>query len=65
MVIVDILFVLRNDMGEIELIYFRFLLNLGSDFVWFDNLIVFEKVFISFFVVDEIKINNIEEVIRD
>lgn len=65
MVIVDILFVLRNDIGEIELIYFRFLLNSGSDFVWFDNLIAFEKVFISFFVVDENKINNIEEVIRD
>lgn len=65
-VIVDILLMLREDVSvDIEFIYFRFFLDLCSDFVLFNNLDVVEKVFVSFFVVDEVMINNIEEVIRD
>lgn len=62
---IDISSVPRNDIGETELTYPRFLLNSGSDFVWPDNLTVSEKALISSLVVDEIKINNIEEAIRD
>lgn len=65
MVIVDIFLMLRDVIKEIEFIYLRFFFSFFSDFVWFENLNVFEKVFINFFVVDEIIINNIEEVMRD
>ena len=62
---IDISAVPRNDIGETELTYPRFPLNSSSDFVWPDNLTVSEKALISSLVVDEIKINNIEEATRD
>ena len=62
---VDISSVPKDDSGETELSYPRFPLNSGSDFVWPDNLTEYEKAVITSLVVDESKINNIEEATRD
>ena len=55
----------RDDSVETELTYPRFPLNLSGDFVWPDNLTESEKALISSLMVDETKINNIEEATRD
>ena len=54
-----------DDSVETELTYPRFPLNSGGDFVWPDNLTESEKALISSLMVDETKINNIEEATRD
>lgn len=63
---VDISSMPREDVStDTELTYPRFPLNSGSDFVWPDNLNDSEKALLSSLVVDETKINNIEEATRD